>query len=198
MEVPAPDVAVPRALDEEYADALGAGARIRLGRDQREIRVYAPGNIDLVPVDDVVVAVANRSRLDRLQVASAVRLRHGDRENDLARANLRQVAPPLLFRPEIEDVKRRKARFESHAGARAGGAAAEFLGDDELVYEVAARPAVFLRHPRRNQANFPGAAPEAARDDAVPLPGFDVRREFVRQETPKRLSKRLVLRPVNG
>src|SRR6267378_7710686 len=82
VEVPTPDVAVPRALDEEQADALGAGTRIR----------------------------------------------HGSREDDLPRADLRQVVPPLVFRPEIEDMKAREARFESHAGARAGGAAAELLG----------------------------------------------------------------------
>jgi len=98
--VPTPDVAVRVLSTRNRLIPLEPAHSDPFGSDQREIRVYSSGNIILDPLNDVVIAVANCGRLDRLQIVRSA-APSWQREDESPRADLRQVVPPLLFVPKL-------------------------------------------------------------------------------------------------
>ena len=88
--------------DDEAADRLGVVA-VELGPHDREIGDRRVRDPHLRAVEDVVVAVADRRRLDRRQVGAGAGLGHGDRRHELAGDEPGQPAFLLVGGPELED-----------------------------------------------------------------------------------------------
>jgi hypothetical protein len=78
---------------------VGVGA----GEQVADVGVLAVGGPDLLPVDDEVVTVAHRSRLQRRQVTAGSRLAEQLAPDVLAGADSGQVARALLLGPEVDE-----------------------------------------------------------------------------------------------
>src|SRR5882757_2100205 len=98
-----PGVAGVLRIDDQYRNALVLhGFRIGPARQPDEVGVMTTGGEDLLPVDDVLVAVTDRGGAQRRQIGACVGLRVADREVQLTGEDrgqellLLQVAAELL------------------------------------------------------------------------------------------------------
>ena len=122
--------------------AVRAGFGVRLDEQRDEVGARAVGDERLLAVDDVVVAVALRDRLDAGDVAAGVGLAHAERDDLLAAERRLEELLDLLLRAEVADDRRRHVALDEEAHRHAGRTAARQLfglGDAEPV--VAARAA---------------------------------------------------------
>ena len=113
------------------------------------------GRPDLLAADDVFIAGAPRLRAHGADVGSGIGLRHRNRHADFAGNQLRQPMALLLLRSlagDVEGAKHAAAECHRHVGA----VAADLLGHDRKVDDVAAGAAIFLREGERKQ---PGVHP---------------------------------------
>src|SRR5687768_15651803 len=109
--------------------------------------MLCPRDPNLLPADDVLVALAHRHRLQLGGVRTGRRLAHAERlKPKLAAGNLRQVLALLRLRP----VPKHGAHRVHLRVARAciGAAAVDLLHDDRRFRHAKARPAVFFRNQR--------------------------------------------------
>ena len=126
--------------------------RIGVGADEREDPVGAVGvgRIDLLAVDEPLVAVADRARLQRGEVGAGARLGVALRPSDLAPEGGGQEARLLLL-GAVRDQRRAEHRDALPADVgRAGGG--HLLLEDELLDGGHAGAAVFGRPVRRHPA----------------------------------------------
>ena len=133
-------------LDDEAREAAVARLRVRVGDRQQHDHagVQAVRDPLLVPVDDVVVPVADRPDLDRLHVGAGVRLRDREGPAHLAGGHPREQPLLLLAGPEVQEHPGRHEVRVHDAGER--DPRARDLRDDLRVgHEVEAEAAVLLR-----------------------------------------------------
>src|SRR5882757_2764034 len=69
---------VPAALNDKERHPLGTRATVGFGREHDEIAELTIRDENLLTVDDKIVAIANSTCPDRLQVAARVRFRHAE------------------------------------------------------------------------------------------------------------------------
>ena len=123
------------ALDDDEAEAVGAGVRVGLADDDHQVAHDAVGDERLLTVDDPLVALADGAGLDALQVRAGAGLGHRDGGDHLAGAEARQPALLLLVVRQLVQVRRDDVvvqREAEPARARAG----DLLGDDPLEAQV--------------------------------------------------------------
>src|SRR4030095_13852276 len=79
--------------------------RVRIGAHQAEhpVGLVGVGRPDLLAVDDVVIAVEHRARLEAGEIAAGARLRVALTPADLAAGDLREVLLLLLLVAEHEE-----------------------------------------------------------------------------------------------
>ena len=182
----------PVGLDDDHAHALRARLRIGLAREHDDVAELPVRDIGLLPVDHVVVAVAQRSRPHRLQVAAAAGLGQPDGADDLAADHLRQPLGFLLLAAETQDVCRHHVRVHGELRTRGAGPA-QLLRDHHVVEKVRAGTAVFGGHVRAEQTRLARLVPKLARHDAGLLPLPVKGRDLGRDEAARRLAEHLVL-----
>ena len=175
------------ALDDDEAEAVGAGVRVGLADDDHQVAHDAVGDERLLTVDDPLVALADGAGLDALQVRAGAGLGHRDGGDHLAGAEARQPALLLLVVRQLVQVRRDDVvvqREAEPARARAG----DLLGDDPLEAQVG-RPAaaVLLGDVHGEQAGLPGGQPDVPADVALLLPLRVVRDGLLLQEVPDHL-----------
>src|SRR5262245_5969068 len=174
-------------LDHHERDGAHAGhPGVGLQREAHEVGVRAVGDERLRAVDDVVLALAARRCLDRLQVRARPRLGHRDRGDALAASEARQPLALLFLGAVGEDVVRDGAldpAAEVHARAR------ELLQHHRLVREAAAAAAVLLGEVGEQDPRTPRARPRAAVGTARLAPARLLRDEFLLDELAHGVAK---------
>ena len=130
-------------VDEQDRDAFVL-RRVGIGpaREPHPVGVVPARREHLLPVDDVLIAVAHRPGTQRGQVRAGGGLRVADREVQFAGEDAREEVRLLLVTPETHE--RGADRVERHQGHRDAGALG-LVVEDELLGGGAALPAVLLR-----------------------------------------------------
>ena len=159
-------------LDEEEVDGLMGVLRRRVaGGQHQEVAVDPVADKGLLAVDDEFVALLDGRGPDGGQVASRVRLGHGDRGDDVAGDAAGQVLVLLLLGREGGDVG------DDDVAVERGGEAEEFVliissvtGD--RVEEIGAQAAVRLgdAHGRGSPAPPSSSRPPGGRSRPPPTP----------------------------
>ena len=156
-------------LEAHQADALGALGRVGLGDDNHEIGQLSRRDEGLRAVQAIAVALSHGSGGNGLEIAPDARLGHGNGADQLARDETRQPALLLLLGPVTHDIGQDDDVVER------GGEAVDALGrllveHYQIVAEIAAVTAVFLRHGHAEQARGARFLPKRALDHAVLAP----------------------------
>ena len=186
------------ALHGQQGKPLRALVRVGLGHHDDQVGVDAVSDECLGPIEDVVVTLFDRARLDALKVAAGAGFGHGDRGDHLAGGELGQPALLLLPGGQIEQIGRDDVvmQGETETAVPAGHG---LFGDDGVVAKVrVAAAAVLLRHRHAQVTLLAGLQPHPAVDDLVFLPLSVVRRDVLVQERPVGLPEQLVLRFEQG
>ena len=144
------------AGDDEGGDLSLLLRRIqsRLREHGVEVRDAAVGDPELLPVEDVEVAVTARAGLDRERVRPAPRLGQAERSDVLARCELRKVAPLLRVVAEQQEA------FETDAGMCAEGHGDRRVPGSNLLHHSRVtgvgepEAAVLFRHDQPEQAHL--------------------------------------------
>ena len=157
----------------------------------------AVGDEGLLPVDDQLVALAQRRGADRLQVAARAGLGHGNRRDHLALGHARQPGALLLLAAVVEDVGRDDVGVQAEAGGREH-ALGHLLDHHGAVEEVGAGPAVLFRHVGEEEARLAGLLPHLAAHLAVLLPALVVGGDLAIDEGADASAEKLVLLLVDG
>ena len=199
VEVAALAIAVARRFDEDDRNTLpaGRGIGVGLGADERQVGVLAVGDIGLLPVDDIMIAVLFSAGADRLQVRADARFGHRDRGDDFARNHLGQPFALLLFGAVGDQVIDDDVRMERKAERRAR-AVGELFVDDRVIAEIEAETAIFLRHRRAQHTQLARLEPQFARDDLVLFPLVGVRLHLFREELADGRAERFVVVAIGG
>src|SRR5262249_39935796 len=116
------------------------------------VGAVAAGGPDLLAVDDVVVAVAHRARLQAREVGAGARLGVALAPDRLGAGDAGQVLALLLL-GAMDD--QRRAQHAHAEGARAGvrgAVVAELFAEDHLLVDAGVEAAVLLRPRRRDPA----------------------------------------------
>src|ERR1019366_9143947 len=172
LEIAAAVEAVYSTLDEQQADTAVALARVGLNGDDDQIRVDPVGDEGLRSVEQVVVAGADRRRLDPGEIGSGARLGHRARGDQLAAGDRRQPAFALL----VVGVGQQIGQADIVVQGQPEGEAADLcerslLADHDVEAEVVdARTAVALRDRHPREAERGSLRVELARDDSRALP----------------------------
>ena len=130
---------------------LGLG--VGLGEEHHDPRAPAVRHPHLLAGDDVVVAVADGDRADRLHVGPRVRLGHRERRAELHRGEPRQVRPSLLLRP-VEPDHRRGDEGAVEDPRQRHPAARELHHDQRVRVEPEAETPVLLGDRRPEQPHL--------------------------------------------
>src|SRR5260370_39749432 len=109
------------ALDDEKRHTFGSRAAVGFGRKNDEIAELTIRDKNFLAVDNEIVAVANGTGPDRLEIAACMRLRHAERADGLARHHLRQPFPLLLFGSKGKEVGRDEIRMDQESRAACTG-----------------------------------------------------------------------------
>ena len=149
-----------------------------------EVAVDPVADEGLLAVDDDRVALFNGRRLDRRQVAPRIRLRHGDRRDDVAGDAAGQVFLLLFLRGEGDDIGDDDVAVEGCREARMIGPA-QLLRHDDGVEEIGAEAAVFLGHVHGKETLLAHPLPGAPGDNARLLPLLDMGDDFLFQILPQ-------------
>src|SRR5581483_1376594 len=148
----------------EVADALVLrGIRVGAREEDHVLRDVRAGGPDLLAVDDVVVAVLRRARLQRGEVGARAWLAEALAPDRVALDDRRQVFPLLLLRAVEDDRRAGPARADAVVAAARRARLRHLLVEDELLHDGHARTAVLLR-PRRGD---PAAGGELLRPVGV-------------------------------
>src|SRR5215470_9931426 len=186
------------ALDDQQADAGVAGAA-GAHRGGDEVGTGAGGDESLGPVDHEMVAVAACGRAQRGDVGAALRFGDGQRTDQLAGQRWADEPLDQLAIPGTDQVRQRDPVREQcghQPGRRAGRD--ERLGYDGAVDQVAALAADAGRDADREQSRRRSRLVQLARDEAVPLPLRQMRRDFLPHETLAALPQDLPLGGLEG
>ncbi len=108
---------------EEEREAVVAGVRVGLGDEHDHVGAVAVGDVGLGAVDDVLVAVAHRARLDAGDVGAGVGLGDAEAEDLLAGDRGDDPLLLLLLGAEREDRRHRHVGVDRDAHRQAAGAA---------------------------------------------------------------------------
>ena len=139
-----PGVAGILRVDDQDRNALVLrGFRIGAARQPDVVGVVAAGGEDLLPVDDVLVAVANRGGAQRRQVGARLRLGVADREVHLTGEDRGQEL--LLLRFAAVHLQGRADGLQRHRRQRHVGAVG--LVDEDLLLDRAEAEAAELLGP---------------------------------------------------
>ena len=114
-------------------------ARVGIGTNHgdHEVGVDAVGDEGLGAVDDVFVAVTDRSSRDRGEVGASARFGHRDRGDQLAGCQARKPAITLVVVAQLGEVGSEDVVHEGHAVAGATHAGVlELFIDDRVEPEV--------------------------------------------------------------
>ena len=130
---------------DEHGDALVLG-RVGVGAGGQPDVVGAPGQrgVDLLSVDDVLVAVPHRPGLQRGQVGARLGLGVADAEVDVAGQDLGEEEVLLLLGPEVHDG--RADRVDGQHGHRGPGPHG-LVEEDVLLDGPRPWPPYSLGHP---------------------------------------------------
>ena len=151
-------------FEQEVADALVLRRIcVRARQQHHSLRAVRAGRPDLLAVDDVVVAVLHRARLQRRQVGPGPRLAETLAPEVVAGQDARQVLALLLLRP-VDDDRRPGEPDRQEVRPRRRGAR-HLLVKDELLHHREPGAAVRLR-PR---GRHPAALRQRPQPVALPL-----------------------------
>ena len=135
--------------------------RVRLGDDDHEIRDLPVGDVGLGTVDAVAIAILQCGGGDRLKVRSHARLGHRNSADQIAADEAGQIFLLLLFGAVAHQIGQDDDVVQ--AGREAFDALLGLLVDHhQIVPEVAAVAAVFLRHRNAQKPGLARLAPELA------------------------------------
>ena len=154
-------------VDEEEAMGAGMGAVGELGLEDEMIGVIGAGDMPFLAVQDVVLALAARRRLDRVDVGAGLGL--GDGIAFMALAADVRLDPGLHLMRRAGAGLDHPGRGRAVAPAQRIGDLADLLLDDDLLKEAEARPAEVAGDGQRVEADLLG-------DALVPRP--DLRRQL--------------------
>ena len=128
-------------------------------------------------VDDVIVTATLGAGAYALQVRAAAGLGHGDRTNEFAAGEFRQIGA-LLFRCAVMNKILRDDAVDGRG--HAGQAAASHLVVEQcFVSKVTTTPAKFLGYVDAQQTEFAGTPPDRMTHMALLARGFVLRRDFI-------------------
>ncbi|MNV05203.1 hypothetical protein D3C71_955300 [compost metagenome] len=156
-------------FNHDQADAFGACRRVGFAGHQNHVAIEATADKGLAAIDDVFVAIADRSGTRSFQIAAATWLGHAQGKDGFATADARQPAMLLLFGTETHDVHRNDVRVQAETDAGHAGAV-HFFVDDCRVAEVSAATAIHRRNHGAQQTFAAGLEPSLAVDLAGLVP----------------------------
>src|SRR5919112_2355549 len=133
---------------EEHGEPFGLPTytleRRGTGQEDHKVRVQDSGDVDLSPVDDVMVSVSHGGRPQGGGVGTGLRLGHAESlQPQLAASYLRQVFPLLLLRAVLEHCAHDVHLGVGRLGVATG--AVDLFEDDRRLGEGQTQPSVFLR-----------------------------------------------------
>jgi hypothetical protein len=180
--------------DEEEAAAVRPGLRVRLHEERHEVRARAVRDVRLRAVDDPVVAVLLRPRLDARDVAARVGLADAERDDLLAPERRLQELFDLFLGAEVADDRSRHVALHEEAHRHARGEASRQLlrlRDGEPV--VTARAAVLFGVVRAEDAELARSLEHLVGEELGLLPLVGVRSELLRRELANGVAEVVVL-----
>ena len=139
------------------------------GGQNQQVAVDAVADKGLLPIDDHLIALLDCRGLDRRQVTARIRFRHGDSGNDIAGDAARQVFLLMFFGAEGDDIGHHHVAVKRCRQSAMIGLD-HFLGHDDRIEKIAARPTVFLGNGGAQKSLFSHLLPGAPGDDARFLP----------------------------
>ena len=162
-------------VDQEQREAVVARVRVGLGDEHDEVGPVAVGDVGLRAVDDVLVAVAHRARLDARDVGARVGLGDAQAGDLLALDRRHEVGLLLLLGAEQVDRRRRHVRVHGDAHRQpAALGVRHLLGEHERAVVVAALAAVLLGVGQPEEAELAHAREDPVRERRL-LPLLRVR-----------------------
>src|SRR5690606_32542616 len=133
-------------VDEEERELPAPGARIFAGAgdDEHRVRLVDAADVDLLPVDDVALALPPRARPQRVRVGARVRL--GQREAD-ARLSARETRQParLLLVAAVAREQRPDDRGRDDEQEQRAAGGGELFADEGELRDTEPSTAVLLR-----------------------------------------------------
>ena len=154
---------------EEQREAVVAGVRVGLRDEHDHVGAVAVRDVGLRAVDDVLVAVPHRARLDAGDVGAGVGLGDAEAEDLLALDRGHDPLLLLLLGAELEDRRHRHVGVDRDAHREAAGQrAAHLLGEHEVGEVVAALAAVLLGYGEAEEAELAHARGRPSRGRSSP------------------------------
>ena len=152
-------------------------ARIR--HDDNEVRRTAIGNKRLRAINDPAIAVFLGIGFHILKVRARTRLRHSNRADKLARSHARQPFLLLLFRAEMQNIRRDNGIMKRETKAVDIGFD-QLFHDNHFMAVVSAAAAIFRWDGAIQQAHLARHIPIFAVDHFILAKTFRMRRHFAR------------------
>ena len=186
-----PGVSLSMTMQRDPAVSFASGAH----GDDDVVRLGSVGDERFLAVDDVGVAVADGSRLQRGDVRSRARLGHGQSGDHLAPDRRHEPALALLVVAEPVDVVRRRGPCARRAPPRRPPAPHSVSSS---VTTASARrsgpePPYSSSYLRPKRPSSPHALVEGAREVALRFPLVDVGADLAADEVPHGSPERFVL-----
>ena len=178
---------------EEQREAVVAGVGVGLRDEHDHVGAVAVGDVGLRAVDDVVVAVLDRARLDAGDVGAGVGLGDAEAEDLLALDRGHDPFLLLLLGAEREDRRHRHVGVHRDAHRQAARVrVADLLGEHQARVVVAALAAVLLGLVEAEEAELAHAREDRVGEGRL-LPFLGVRRQLFDREVADRLAQLFVL-----
>ena len=169
-------------LDHNQRDGARPLAVAGLGDDDDVVGVLPVGDEGLGAIEDVVVAVADGTGLDPLQVRASARFAHGDGRDQFSRGKFRQPALLLLLGAVVQNIVGADGAVDRVAEIRAHPGFLQFLDHHRFMHKAASPAAVLLRNSGQQQPHRPRLGPGLAVHLALLAPAVQVRNKFTLQE----------------
>ena len=167
--------------EDHERDAAKAGAA-RPDRHGQEVGAGAVGDPELLPVDDVVVAIAPRRGLDVRYIRAGARLADRQCGNLVARDGRSQELPLDLVAADLIENRRRHVALNHQAQVHAGVVGVvELLRVGHGVPPVEPHAAVGRVHADAEQTQIGCLLEDFAREDARLVPLFGMRCQTLRE-----------------
>jgi hypothetical protein len=184
----------PVGVHRHHERRQAAVALAAVSRREHDRPGGVPGVRDehLRPVEDVLVALADRGRLDAGDVRAGVRLREAERAEDRRLEQRRQPLTLLLVGPG-EDDRRGPKRVDDDRDGDPGAAPRQLLAGEHAVEHAETESPVLLRHMEIHQPDLVGLGDDVLRVGRVLVVLGRFRPDLLLGELVRELPQRLLL-----
>ena len=184
-------------LHQKKAGAFRTGTRVGFGHHNHQVSVPAVGDERLTAIDDEVIAITNRRRLNSLQVATRRRFSHGDGTDQLTAGELWQVFFLLRVGAVVQQIGGNDLAVQTEANARVA-ACSQHLHLNDRIALVIQRTTIRLRHGHTKETVLTGLTPYGFINIALYLPVSMVRGYLLVNKALKGIFERQVISVKQG